>query len=54
MVKNNWSLAVGDVRRRTSFRDMNEICFRVEEDHVWVSEFNLVIQEKDIERLQYD
>ena len=52
-VKNKWSPADGDDRRRRLIRDMNEMCVRVEEDHVWVSDFNMVLQEQEIlENLQ--
>ena len=52
--ENNWSPAEGDDGRRRIFRDMNEICVQVEEDHVWVSEFNVVLQDQLIlKHVQY-
>ena len=45
-VKNKWSPADGDDRRRMLIRDMNGICVRVEENHVWVCAFNVVLQEQ--------
>ena len=40
-VQNNWSPVFSEERRRI-VGDVNEICVRVDEDHVWVSEFNMV------------
>ena len=54
-VKNKWSPADGDDRRRMLIRDMNGLCVRVEENHVWVCAFNVVLQEQKIlELVQYD
>ena len=54
-VKKNWSSALGEERRKRLIQDMNRICNRVGEEHVWVSEFHLAVQEQKIlEKLQYD
>ena len=53
-VKNNWFPAVGEERERL-IHDMTRLGARAEEDHVWVSEVNMVLQEqKNLECLQYD
>ena len=45
-VKNNWSPALDEGRRRRLIYDMHRICNRVEEARVWVSEYHLALQEQ--------
>ena len=46
-VKNNWSPAYGEEKKEAwPIHDKNRICTRAEEDHVWVAEFNSVLQEQ--------
>ena len=45
----------GEDRRKRLIQDMNRICNRVEDEHTWVSDFHLAMQEqKVLKRLQYD